>query len=272
MSSQINSISLLVLALVTTNCFAQQTDFEEIKCFVDGTKTINREMFVEHHHGKVYFADEASVNSFKENKEKYVVFANHQLVLTGQFEQKGCPFSGDHTMEDAKADIGGVSVNFCCGSCQGLVDDETELAAKATAVFAPEAFAKGFRPSPTMAIADLKCFIMPKKTVKEKYAVEHNGGTVWLCCKSCVRRVEKKPERYEAGCNHQMVVTGQFAQTNCPISGGELDESVSMEIGGATVHFSDAASMKTVQDAGDDKARIELVFATEKFNKSFTAN
>ncbi|MEM1063137.1 MAG: hypothetical protein AAGJ97_12495, partial [Planctomycetota bacterium] len=85
-------------------------------------------------------------------------------------------------------------------------------------------------------IDGLKCFIMKRKDVTEKYAVDWKEGTLYLCCKSCIKRVDRYPERYEPQANHQLLQTKQYEQNACPISGEAIsDDSPTFEIGGVVV-------------------------------------
>lgn len=44
--------------------------------------------------------------------------------------------------------------------------------------------------------ANTLCPIMKGERVKEKYFVDWNGKRVYLCCRSCVRKFKKHPEKY----------------------------------------------------------------------------
>ena len=40
------------------------------------------------------------------------------------------------------------------------------------------------------------CPVMTDKVGKEKYTVEYKGKKYLLCCKSCVKKFNKNPEKY----------------------------------------------------------------------------
>lgn len=114
-------------------------------------------------------------------------------------------------------------------------------------------------------LEDLKCFIMPKRGVKGKKEFEYKGATLYLCCSSCVKRMDKTPEKYEAKANHQLVQTGQFLQGACPVSGEAVTSSSPMlEIDRAKVLFS-RADHKDKIAALELEEQIETVFGPEGF-------
>ena len=114
----------------------------------------------------------------------------------------------------------------------------------------------------------LKCFIMKKKDVKGKKGpkvMDYKGGKLYLCCKSCIRRVEKKPEKYEAKANHQMVYTGQFVQEVCPLSGEKIGPaSPTLDIQGVEAKFANESELNKVKDLEVDD-QIETVFGKDGF-------
>ena len=42
------------------------------------------------------------------------------------------------------------------------------------------------------------CVVMPGNPVKEKFFVDYKGGRIHFCCRSCVKRFKKNPEKYWA--------------------------------------------------------------------------
>ena len=114
----------------------------------------------------------------------------------------------------------------------------------------------------------MKCFIMKKRTIKNtKYAIDYKDAKLYLCCKSCVKRMTKTPDKYEAKANHQLVQTGQFEQKTCPISGDAVTaNSPKLEIGGVNVRFSSDSHKAEVAKLEDGK-QIDKVFGKDGFKK-----
>jgi len=63
------------------------------------------------------------------------------------------------------------------------------------------------------------------------------------------------------------VITGQFKQTRCPLTGDEFALGIKMKVCGVDVRFSSAEGLKRVKRASADE-RAELVFV-KGFDKGF---
>ncbi|MEC8557523.1 MAG: hypothetical protein VXZ82_21180 [Planctomycetota bacterium] len=111
----------------------------------------------------------------------------------------------------------------------------------------------------------LKCFMMKKRDVKGKKVVDYKEGKLYLCCSSCVKRMARTPEKYEAQANHQLVYTKQYKQAACPLTGKELgNKSPKLKIGGVEVAFMDADSVEKIKAMEEDD-QIAKVFGTDGF-------
>ena len=129
------SLSLVVLS--STLAFGQ--DLVGVKCVVSGDEQAVAEASVDYKEGKVYFCCEDCQAKFqdamKQDDNPYAVKANHQLVLSGQYEQKRCPFSGEELDPNISTQVAGTKIGFCCEHCQSKVEAADGLAAKAELVF-----------------------------------------------------------------------------------------------------------------------------------------
>ncbi|MEM1226645.1 MAG: hypothetical protein AAGJ40_13170 [Planctomycetota bacterium] len=115
----------------------------------------------------------------------------------------------------------------------------------------------------------LKCFIMVKRDVKGKKVMEYKGADLYLCCSSCVKRMTKTPEKYEAKANHQLVQTGQFVQMACPVSGEAISDSspmlkIGLETGEVAVYFSSDEHKAKVASL-EAEEQVETVFGKTGF-------
>ncbi|MEM9827257.1 MAG: hypothetical protein AAF958_11740 [Planctomycetota bacterium] len=122
-------------------------------------------------------------------------------------------------------------------------------------------------------IEDLKCFIMPKRKVAGKKVMDYKKGKLYLCCGSCVKRMGRTLEKYEARANHQLVQTKQYVQTACPLGGGEISESsptlmVGWKTGDVKIKFASEEHKNKIA-ALEPEERIEKVFAAKTFDKHF---
>ena len=140
------SFSVLVAAIT----FApDQTDLTGIKCVVEGDRAAVESVAVDHKDGKVYLCCNHCADAFKKDVQlaeeaKFTTKANHQLVLTGQYVQKGCPFSGDAVDENFSLTVGAVKIGFCCADCQKKIDGLKTIEEKVELLFSDSAFNKAF--------------------------------------------------------------------------------------------------------------------------------
>jgi hypothetical protein len=122
-------------------------------------------------------------------------------------------------------------------------------------------------PSDDDSLKDVKCCLMTKNNVKESFSVDYRDGKVYFCCNRCKGAFD--PEKHAVKGNQQLVETGQYTQTSCPFSGEDVDESQSVKVGKADVHFCCGNCVAKVKGAKDDAARAEMLFNNETFEKTF---
>ena len=132
---------LMVVALVA---FAEDEKKKEFnhKCPVSG-EAAKEDKTADYKGAKVYFCCENCPKAFAKDTAKYAEKANAQLVATGQFKQIKCPIAGRDLNPEAKIEVAGVTVNFCCMNCKGKAaaakgDEQLKL------IFADKAFDKSF--------------------------------------------------------------------------------------------------------------------------------
>jgi len=276
MTHLLKILTLASFMLCASDLPAQDVDLTGVKCPVKGGPA-KADVYVNYNYAVVYLCCAKCKAAFVEDmklrsKGEYVARANHQLVVTGQYQQRAC-ICGEGVPEKREfvSDVGGAEVAFFSAACKQKFDDAGGLAGKLEMAFAYSPFKKLFKKveSPFFQ-ADLKCFMMPKKNVRSKYSVYHNGGTVFLCCSKCVRRYLRDSSEYVVSCNHQLVRTGQFEQRKCPISGGAMNPAVQVDVAGVVVKLADKAAKAKVEAAADDDAKAELLFSAEAFKVAFS--
>lgn len=266
MFRKVISAAFLVAFAFTFSVNAQELP-EDLKCVMAG-KPAKAEASVDYRGGKVYLCCNQCVAGFTKDSSKFTTLANHQLLLTGQFEQTGCPISGGDVDKEQFCEVGGVKVFMCCGKCKAKVDAATDEE-KIELVFANDAFDKGFAMKKQWDITGVKCFMMPKRDVNEAKFVDHREGKVFFCCPNCVKKWNADPAKYEQMANFQLFQTGQFKQTACPISGGDIDEEQFSEVGGKKVYFCCENCKAKVDAASTEEAKQALVFGKKMFEKGF---
>ena len=139
------AVALMIVSaasVITAKEDEKKDPLKEAKCVVSG-KDINPKATAEYREGKVYFCCPGCPGAFAKNKEKYAVKANHQLVVTGQYKQVGCPLSGKPAKEGVAVKVAGVEVGLCCKGCEGKAKkaEKDELVAL---LFSDKVFEKGF--------------------------------------------------------------------------------------------------------------------------------
>ncbi len=176
---------LVLAAILVASSVANAQDLTGVKCILNGKKSAKASASVDYQGGKVYFCCGNCVKAFKadmklKDKAKYTTKANHQLVVTGQFTQKGCPISGGAVDASKVAKIGGTKVAFCCGNCLGKVNSAQGLEVKAGLVFSKAAFAKGFEKKKSGNNNSLKQIETLSLLLKEKkkitnFSIDHGS-------------------------------------------------------------------------------------------------
>ena len=134
----------LVLALTNTQAEEKAKKVTKVKCVVaDKEIEIAKAVSVSYRKATAYVCCNNCKAKFEKDSSKFSTKANHLLFLTSQAKQVKCPISGGDVDSTKTAKVSGVSVAFCCGKCQGKVEDakgDEQLAL----VFADKAFDKGF--------------------------------------------------------------------------------------------------------------------------------
>lgn len=270
------SVFFSLLLVFLSSMLAVGQDLAGVKCVVSGDKQAVADASVDYKEGKVYFCCEDCQAKFqaamKQDENPYAVKANHQLVLSGQYEQKRCPFSGGELDPSITAQVAGTKIGFCCEHCQSKVEAADGLAAKAELVFSDASFAKGFSAKkPQISLDGVKCMMMSQKAVNEKFSVDYLGHKVFFCCNGCKNKFAKNPESYTAKANHQLVATGQVVQLACPFSGEQVSEDESSEVAGVLVKYCCEHCKSKVAQA-EAEGQMEMVFGTNGFKKGFLKN
>ncbi len=285
-----------IMAVCSLTLVSANDDLTDVKCIVNKNKEASKDASAKHLDGEVYFCCKGCVAKFEKSPKKYATKANHQLVISGQYVQKGCPMSGNPVKDGLTAKVGGTEVGFCCGGCKGKVDKAADLAAKADLVFSVDAFKKAFAKvkkeeggndgakgitgddgddgddgdeEVKINLKDIKCMMMPKKGVKEEQAADYRKAKVFFCCKGCKGKFNKDPSKFAVQANQQLFASGQFKQTGCPFSGKPIDKDKMVKVNGVKVGVCCDHCKAKVEGAADDKARSELLFSDKAFEKGF---
>jgi hypothetical protein len=135
----------LVFVLTSTQAEEKAKKVTTVKCVVLGKEIkIADAKIAKYRDASVYVCCGKCKATLEKDSTKFATKANHQLFLTSQAKQTKCPITGRDLDSTKTVKIGGATVAFCCGNCQGKADkakgdDQFAIA------FANKAFDKGFK-------------------------------------------------------------------------------------------------------------------------------
>jgi YHS domain-containing protein len=136
---------------------------------------------------KLYFCCDGCPDAVKSDPAKFAAKINHQLAVTKQIAQVGCPFSGGTVNDKTVVDFAGAKVGFCCEKCQAKFEKSSD-SEKLETVFAK--LAKGF------TMQD-KCPVSGKP-ISASHKTEHDGTMVYFCCGGCPDAFKADPAKFAA--------------------------------------------------------------------------
>ena len=272
-------IGMIVAGAVTFAMVAsiQAQDLSGIKCIVNGDQNASSDASIEYRGGRVYVCRQECIKDFESDPTTFATRANHQLVLTGQFRQAKCPVSGTKMDSAVTANVGGTKVAFCCQKCLKKVEDAEEMKERAELVFGDRAFEKSFvkveadaaADAQLIKLANVKCIVESNRKVSEKYSADHLDGKVFFCCQKCAKTFKEAPEEHAAAANRQLVQTGQYVQTECPLVGGPTSDEHMAVVGGVSVKLRGEKCIAALDKTKTENEKINLVFAPSRFTESF---
>ena len=135
--------------------------------------------------------------------------------------------------------------------------------------FASEARAnkeKGKKDAPSKSLLAARCPVTGDSVSKE-VSIDYRLGKLYFCCPECIDKFRADKAKYEAKANAQLVITGQFRQIQCPLTGDKFAPGMRMRVCGVDVCFCCADCLRKVKRASADK-RAELVFG-KRFDEAF---
>ncbi len=123
----------------------------------------------------------------------------------------------------------------------------------------------------TISLKDVKCLVAADKDAKEDKAAEWKDGKVFFCCDNCKGKFEKmtkeEKEKMAPKANHQLVASKQYEQQACPTSGGKIDPSTAIEVGGTKIAFC-CKNCKADAEKLKPEEQVTKLFGEEAFKKA----
>ncbi len=246
----------------------EQNPLAGIKCIVSGENNAVTEHAAKHLDGKVFFCCNHCKTKFENDPEDYLVKANHQLVLTGQYVQTMCPITGLDIVEGSEIKLCGTVVGFCCNRCKGSLQSAVSAKAQAELIFTASAFSKGY--TRKRDLNEIHCPVSGQPVAAD-FKSEYQEGVIYFCCSTCQQKFTETPERYTSSANFQLVATGQYKQVNCPFSGHKVTQDHQFKIGTVKVNLCSSSCLEKITKTEEFSEQIDLVFAAEPFAKAFAS-
>lgn len=113
----------------------------------------------------------------------------------------------------------------------------------------------------------LKCPVCGK-AARAAHHASHHGGVVDFCCADCAKQFAAHADKFAAKANFQLVASGQFKETKCPLEGYALNPKATVVLGGMNITFCCKGCRNVVSLAKGDE-QINLVFGDKAFKKGF---
>ncbi len=82
-----------------------------------------------------------------------------------------------------------------------------------------------------------QCLVATTRKANPAKFSEYKSAKVFFCCDNCKGKFDADPAKFEVAANHQLAETAQYEQQKCPLSGGPIDPTKSIEIDGVKVSF-----------------------------------
>ena len=117
-------------------------------------------------------------------------------------------------------------------------------------------------------LTDVKC-IVRGEPANLQHAAEYRQSNVYFCCPECVETFEADPAKYSTEANHQLVLTGQFVQTQCPITEQSESDGTTTEFMGVEIGLANQDAKDQFESVADIQQQIAMVFGELAFEKSF---
>lgn len=144
------------------------------------------------------------------------------------------------------------------GSC-GAAEQVTETRVPAQPVSLQE--------KPEKKEPKIQCPVMGG-TAKKTIATEYLAGKVFFCCPDCIEEFKKNTAKYQTKANLQLVLTKQYVQKACPLSGRPTSADQKLTVAGVTVHFCCNHCLTKVHSLSEAEA-LSTVFGKTGFDKAF---
>ncbi|SVB02490.1 uncharacterized protein METZ01_LOCUS155344 [marine metagenome] len=108
--------------------------------------------------------------------------------------------------------------------------------------------------------------VVSGETIDETEYSNYKKGKVYFCCGGCKADFDEASATFAVAANYQLVATGQYMQTNCPVSGRGLNPEKVVKVANSDVTFCCGNCQGKTNKAED---KMAFIFADVSFDKGF---
>jgi len=112
---------------------------------------------------------------------------------------------------------------------------------------------------------EAKCPVSGAKA-KQDQTADYKEAKVYFCCGNCKKAFEKDAQKHAVKANAQLVSTGQYVQTNCPLTGGPMKKK--LKVAGVDIQVC-CGGCKNKASKAEDTAALAMIFGEKSFKKGF---
>ena len=109
--------------------------------------------------------------------------------------------------------------------------------------------------------------VVSGETIDETEYSNYKKGKVYFCCGGCKADFDEASATFAVAANYQLVATGQYMQTNCPVSGRGLNPKKVMKVANSDVIFCCGNCQGKTNKAED---KMAFIFTDVSFDKGFS--
>ena len=108
--------------------------------------------------------------------------------------------------------------------------------------------------------------VVSGEAIDETEYSNYKKGKVYFCCGGCKADFDEASVTFAVAANYQLVATGQYMQTNCPVSGRGLNPEKVVKVANSNITFCCGNCQGKTNKAED---KMAFIFADVSFDKGF---
>ena len=113
---------------------------------------------------------------------------------------------------------------------------------------------------------EVTCVVSGETIDRTEYS-NYKKGKVYFCCGGCKADFDEASANFAVAANYQFVATGQYMQTNCPVSGSGLNPEKVVKVANSDFTFCCGNCQGKTNKAEN---KMTFIFANTSFDKGFS--